>query len=70
MGGLIIFEEKGRRTTKKYIIFSVENGVRNTVFKFVPQKTPYQPNESRKPDVGAYFPNISGSVSADCFQQQ
>ncbi len=38
---MIIFEEKGRRTTKFNITFSVENGVPYTVFKFFPNKTHY-----------------------------
>ncbi len=37
-GGTIIFEGKGRRTTKMNITFSMGNGAPNTVLKFFLQK--------------------------------
>ncbi len=60
---MAIFEGKGRRTKKMNLILSLRKEVKNTVFKFILQKSPYRLNESRKTGFGCTFsPCMGGSI--------
>ncbi len=55
-GDMTIFEGTGRRTTKVNIALSAGNGLPNTIFKFLFQRTSYWLNESQKTNFGPHFP--------------
>ncbi len=67
---MTIFEGKKRPMTKMIVTFSVNNGIRNTAFKFSNQKTPYWLNENRKPGFGGTFSSISVVLLAQLFPNQ
>ncbi len=52
----------GRQMTKMNIIFSMGNGIPNTVLKFFPRKSPCWPNESQKIGFGGHFPPYGSSI--------